>query len=418
MSGEARRRLAQFGPNAMPDTAVHPLRRAVEKLWAPVPRMLEAAIVLQSALGDYTEAAMSGALLVSNAALGFVHEERAQATLTALRSRLALTASVRRDDRWMVVPAAELVTGDAAKLSLRGLVAADVRLVFGEVLLDHSMLTGESVPIEAGPGLQTFAGALIRRGEAVGEVTATGAHTTFGRTAELVRTAHVVSPQQKAVLSGVRNLAAFRGCGFLAIFAYACALSLPLAEIVPLILTAVLASIPVALPATFTLASAIGARALRQARIGIAVSTAPDVAKSAAGMMLIEPGLGGIVAVVKEGRVAFQRTLTYTLNSITKKISTVVRSMPQFGLLFLRVVLTMNMLSGGNTPLESEPRILQIAVECVASTHFVSFAEAILFRGAAFSLVFRDYLEVAGLGSLFFVLSGLRFRRTSAMAAG
>jgi H+-transporting ATPase len=61
------------------------------------------------------------------------------------------------------------------------------------------------------------------------------------------------------------------------------------------------------------------APALRQAQIGIAVSTATDVAKSAAGMVLTEPGLAGIVAAVKEGRVTFQRILTYTLNSITKK---------------------------------------------------------------------------------------------------
>jgi H+-transporting ATPase len=63
--------------------------------------------------------------------------------------------------------------------------------------------------------------------------------------------------------------------------------------------------------------------ALRQAQIGIAVSTATDVAKSAAGMVLTESGLAGIVAAVKEGRVTFQRILTYTLNSITKKIVTV-----------------------------------------------------------------------------------------------
>ena len=62
------------------------------------------------------------------------------------------------------------------------------------------------------------------------------------------------------------------------------------------------------------------APALRQAQIGIAVSTATDVAKSAAGMVLTEPGLAGIVAAVKEGRVTFQRILSYTLNSITKKI--------------------------------------------------------------------------------------------------
>jgi H+-transporting ATPase len=79
--------------------------------------------------------------------------------------------------------------GDVVKLSLGGVVAADVRLTGGEILLDQSMLTGESVPIEAGPGLQTYAGALVRRGEAVAEVTATGARTKFGRTAELVRAA-------------------------------------------------------------------------------------------------------------------------------------------------------------------------------------------------------------------------------------
>jgi H+-transporting ATPase len=62
------------------------------------------------------------------------------------------------------------------------------------------------------------------------------------------------------------------------------------------------------------------APALRQAQIGIAVSTATDVAKSAAGIVLTAAGLGGIVAAVKEGRSAFQRILTYTLNSVTKKI--------------------------------------------------------------------------------------------------
>jgi H+-transporting ATPase len=62
------------------------------------------------------------------------------------------------------------------------------------------------------------------------------------------------------------------------------------------------------------------APALRQAQIGIAVSTATDLAKSAAGMVLTEPGLAGIIAAVKEARVTFQRILSYTLNSITKKI--------------------------------------------------------------------------------------------------
>jgi H+-transporting ATPase len=266
-SDEARVRLAKFGPNAMPDTAVRPLRMALAKFWAPVPWMLEAAVILQIALHEYVEAAVIAGLLVFNAALGFFQEGRAQATLAALKSRLALSASVRRDGVWKVIPAAELVPGDAVKLSLGGVVAADVKLVEGSILLDQSMLTGESVPIEAGPGLQTYAGALVRRGEATAIVTATGASTKFGHTAELVRTAHVESTQQKTVVRVVRNLAVFNGVVIVLLVAYAHARKMPIGEIIPLVLTAVLASIPVALPATFTLAAALGAKAL--ARMGV-----------------------------------------------------------------------------------------------------------------------------------------------------
>ncbi|HEV2444441.1 MAG TPA: HAD-IC family P-type ATPase, partial [Candidatus Sulfopaludibacter sp.] len=261
-SDEARRRLAKFGPNAVPDTALHPLRRALAKFWAPVPWMLEAAIVLELALGKYIEAAVIALLLAFNAALSFFQEGRAQATLVALKSRLALTAAVRRDNAWAILPAAGLVPGDVVKLSLGAVVAADVRLSGGSVLLDQSMLTGESVPVEAGAGFETYAGALVRRGEAIAEVTATGARTKFGHTAELVRTAHVESSQQKAVLRVVRNLATVNGVIIVMLVGYAYTLKMPISEIVPLVLTAVLASIPVALPATFTLAAALGARAL------------------------------------------------------------------------------------------------------------------------------------------------------------
>ncbi len=264
---EARLRLQKFGPNTMPETTAHPLRSALGKLWAPVPWMLEAAILLQVGLGDYMNAAIIASLLVFNAVLGFFQESRAQATLSALKSRLALSASAKRDNHWVTVPAAELVPGDVIKLSLGGVVAADVRLTGGQILLDQSMLTGESIPIEAGPGLQTYAGALVRRGEAEAEVTATGTRTKFGRTAELVRTAHVTSSQQKAVMRVVRNLAAFNGLVIVALMAYTYFLQLPATEVINLVLTAVLASIPVALPATFTLASALGARTL--AKLGV-----------------------------------------------------------------------------------------------------------------------------------------------------
>lgn len=74
--------------------------------------MLEATVVLELALGKYVEASIIAGLLAFNAVLGFFQEGRAQATLAALKSRLALNASVRRDNAWRTIPAAGLVPGD------------------------------------------------------------------------------------------------------------------------------------------------------------------------------------------------------------------------------------------------------------------------------------------------------------------
>jgi len=318
----------------MPDTSVHPFRMAIEKFWAPVPWMLEAAVILELLLGKYVEAAIIVALLVFNAALGLFEESRAQATLAALKSRLALNASVRRDGVWKTIPAVELVPGDVVKLSLGVVVAADVRLTGGEVLLDQSMLTGESVPIEAAAGVQTYAGALVRRGEAVAEVTATGVRTKFGRTAELVRTAHVVSSQQKAVLRVVRNLAAFNGVVIALLATYAWFLKMPLDEIIPLILTAVLASIPVALPATFTLASALGARAL--GKLGV-----------------LPTRLSAVDEAATMGVLCSDKTGTLTLNALTV---TTVHPMPGFDEPHVLALAALASSDGGQDPVDGAIR--------------------------------------------------------------
>jgi len=98
-------------------------------------------------------------------------------------------------------------------------------------------------------------------------------------------------------------------------------------------------------------------------------------------------------------------------------LGTVARSMPQLGLLYMLIYMPMNLLSGSNTPLESMPPWLATAMQASPSTHFVSFAQAILFRGAGIDVVWPRFLLVAGIGGLFFVLAILRFRATSAQAA-
>jgi H+-transporting ATPase len=333
-SDEARARLEKDGPNAMPDTSAHPLRNALAKFWAPVPWLLEASIVLELVLHKYYEAGIIAGLLVFNAALAYFQEGRAQATLAALKSRLALNASVQRDGAWKTVAAAELVRGDVVKLSLGGVVAADVHLTGGSVELDQSMLTGESLPIDAGPGADTFAGALVRRGEAKAVVTATGARTKFGHTAELVRTAHVVSTQQKAVLEIVRNLAICNSVVILAMGVYAYSHAMPWTEIIPLLLTSVLAAIPVALPATFTLAAALGARSL--AKLGVLPTRLSAVDEAASIDVLCS-----------------DKTGTLTLNALSV---TSVRPLPGFDESHVLGLAALTSSDGGQDPVDAAVR--------------------------------------------------------------
>lgn len=96
-------------------------------------------------------------------------------------------------------------------------------------------------------------------------------------------------------------------------------------------------------------------------------------------------------------------------------LATIARSMPQFGLLFMLVFLPMNLLSGGETPIESQPPLLQAIMQAVPSTHFVSFAQAILFRGAGIDIVWPQFALVTAIGGIFFAFAAARFRKSIAV---
>jgi ABC-2 type transport system permease protein len=100
--------------------------------------------------------------------------------------------------------------------------------------------------------------------------------------------------------------------------------------------------------------------------------------------------------------------------SIGVFLATIARTMPQLGLLYMLVAIPLNMLSGSNTPLESMPVFLRTIMQVSPSTHFVSFAQAILYRGAGFDVVWVKFLVVGLMGSLFLALGLLRYRRVAA----
>jgi ABC-2 type transport system permease protein len=95
-------------------------------------------------------------------------------------------------------------------------------------------------------------------------------------------------------------------------------------------------------------------------------------------------------------------------------LATIARSMPQLGLLYMLVFMPMNLLSGSNTPLESMPPWLATVMQASPSTHFVSFAQSILYRGAGIGVVWPQFLIVAAIGGLFFAFAVFRFRKTTA----
>ena len=98
-------------------------------------------------------------------------------------------------------------------------------------------------------------------------------------------------------------------------------------------------------------------------------------------------------------------------------LATLARSMPQFGLLAFPVFMVMILLSGGLTPIESMPRWLRNFMELSPSTHFVSFAQAILFRGAGLDIVWPQLLAIVGIGAAFFIIALARFRKAITLSS-
>ncbi len=280
-SAEAQVRLQQFGPNAMPEEHRQPLQAFLRKLWGPVPWMLEVAIVLELIIGHFTQAIIISLLLIFNAVISFLQENRAQNALALLQKRLTIQVRVLRDNTWQLLTADRLVPGDVVHLRMGDFVPADLKLSDGHLSVDQSTLTGETLPVELGPGDRAHAGSTVQRGEATAEVTVTGAKTQFGKTAELVQVAKTASHLETTILGIVKYLGVLDVLLVVGVLIYAALTALPLVDVIPFALMLLIASVPVALPATFTLASALGSQEL--AKHGVLVTRLSAI-EEAAGM--------------------------------------------------------------------------------------------------------------------------------------
>ena len=179
---EAKKRLAQYGPNEIAEKKTNALLKFLGYFWGPIPWMIEVAVVLSAVVRHWPDFFIILVLLLANATIGFWEEREAGNAIDALKARLAIKARVKRDGKWITPPAKELVPGDAIRLRLGDIVPADARLLDGdEISVDQSALTGESLPATRKSGDAVFSGSIIRRGEIDALVYATGGKTYFGR---------------------------------------------------------------------------------------------------------------------------------------------------------------------------------------------------------------------------------------------
>jgi ABC-2 type transport system permease protein len=121
----------------------------------------------------------------------------------------------------------------------------------------------------------------------------------------------------------------------------------------------------------------------------------------------LEVPIAGSILLFLGGTIIY----VFAVSALSIFLATLVRSMPQFGLLAFPVFIIMNLLSGGTTPMDSMPQTLQWIMHLSPSTHFVSFSQAVLYRGAGLDVVWRHCAQIMALGLVFFGIALVRFRR-------
>ena len=264
MRAEIDTRRKEHGYNEVTQVKGHPVLQFLKKFWGISAWMLELIMILSAILGNYSDLAVVGALLVINAVLGFAQEQRAAGVVETLRKRLQVSARTLRDSSWQVIPARELLPGDIVRIRSGDIVPADVKLLAGDMGLDQSALTGESQEAGKAPGDVLSSGSIVRHGEGSGVVILTGANTYFGRTTELVQVARPKLHIEAVVAKIVRWLLAIVGVLLGVVLALALIRGAALVEMIPLLLVLLMGAVPVALPVMFTVSMAFGSKELAE----------------------------------------------------------------------------------------------------------------------------------------------------------
>jgi H+-transporting ATPase len=260
LSGEeASNRIKAIGPNDIKEAKRNKLLDFLKRYWGPMPWMLELAIVLTLVLGHYTESIIIFLLLTMNAVIGYLQSQNSQKAVQLLKKNLEIKAKVFRDGKLILVEAKEIVPGDIINLKRGDLVPADVKIIEGEISIDESSLTGESLPKDIHDGDIIYSSSIVKLGEAKGVVINTGVNTYFGKTVELVKIAKPKSKQVELMLNIVKYMMYLGIFASVVVSIYGLYIDKDILFILSLVVIFLIGAIPVALPAVLTIVQAVGA---------------------------------------------------------------------------------------------------------------------------------------------------------------
>ncbi len=262
-SSEAIERLKVVGPNEIPEKRKKPFIAFLRNFWGPIPWMIEAAVIMSVIDQQWDDFLIIFSLLMLNAVIRFWEEHKADNAIELLKQRLAVNARVLRDGKWGLISARELVPGDIIRIRLGDIVPADIRIIEGDYLLvDESMLTGESLPVEKHILDEEYSGAIVKQGEVIGVVSGTGLNTFFGKTTKLMESSKTRSHFQKAIMKIGNYLIVLAIVIVLIIFIIATIRQENFLQTLQFALILTVSGIPAALPTVLSVTMAIGAMAL------------------------------------------------------------------------------------------------------------------------------------------------------------
>jgi len=285
---EVQEQLEKYGYNEINEKEEGWFHRLFRRFWGPIPWMIEVACILSAIAHRWEDFAIILFMLLVNAFVDFYQESKALNAISVLKKKLARKALVLRDGEWLSIDAKEIVPNDIIKIKIGDVVPADCQLLGGSEFLqvDQSALTGESLPVNRQVGESLYANAIIKQGEMVAKVSATGLHTYFGKTVGLVAKAQKEESGhfQKMVIK-VGDFLIFITLILIAVIVYhGIQNGESILDLLVFSLILTIAAIPVAMPAVLTVTMALGARVLATKE---AIVTKLSAIEEAAGMDIL-----------------------------------------------------------------------------------------------------------------------------------